>query len=702
MFSFFKRSKSQKSKQKQERKQQQPLQQHDGNALKVVSPGACVSNTLETQLPLPLVQKPADGAYDDDEGGERKLSADRSGEREAKHESVKNKPYSPPTATCFSPSDIIRENGCSLALEDNTGGVIEFADEDTNEEIAERNATINEREQREDLRARRGETSKPTPEQSSSSNQNATPLECAMAKGRNKKRYQQHQGGKNCNQQQQQQGQKQSNLANNVSHHLLPEETKNSDVGIHKVKVENVVPPNVTTAKVTGPTEHVDAAVPKSATKVNHDDHISKEETKVNLVSEEVGFEQKLSCLTTSDVKDNNIEKHEDKNSIGPRSVCDELSLNDHPDPSDVGDDVCVIAENQTACCPPTISQSATSPLPLTNTPVGADVNGSLDGSEPQCPATELHSSAIATPCDIDNDGLHEKTNCSEIVAIEEVPADKEMGQQPSKPSETANNSRRSPHYQHQQLIVQVNQDASRDDTSDDRDIFYEATESLSPQLSPMVVEGDGKAELFAPLKTIISSNQNVSRASPKKRVVFSDQVLINGKPCQEFDLRNIVSVSESTESLPNALNLEQQSYEQVAEYSDDEPMHDECSPSSLVNNNNDNGVKLVLSVGNNEHQPAFNSDKSGISPSVPSFIPNHKLIEFQYDSSDSKVLQNGHPEEEEKSKYQPQTDLLPLVVENVLVGEDIISLPDVVRPTNIEKAAKQPFNTVDKINSEM
>ncbi|XP_055623798.1 uncharacterized protein LOC129767186 isoform X2 [Toxorhynchites rutilus septentrionalis] len=703
MFSFFKRSKSQKSKQKQERKQQPALQQHDGNALKVAPSGACVSNTSETQptpsptevLPPLLVPKSAGGVRDAESGGELR----------ATHKSVKNKPHSPPTATCFSPSDIIRENGCSLALEDNSGGVIEFADEDTDEEITERNA-INERVQREDLRVRRGETSDPTSEQSSSSNQNATPLESAMAKGRNKKRYhqQQHQnqGGKNCTQPQQ--GQKQSNLANNVN--LLHKEKKNSEEKVQKVNVENVIPPTATTVTVTKPTENVNA-VQKSASEVNHDEHISKEETKVNPVGEEVGFEQKLSCL--SDVNGNHIEEREDKNSLGLRSVCDESSLNDHPDPRGDRDGVCVIAENQTACNhPPTTDQpTTTSPLPLTNTAVDADVNELLGGSEPQCPATELYSSAIATPRNIDDDGLHEKIDRREIVASEEVPTDKEMGQQPSKPNEVVNSSRRSPHYHHQQqLILQVIQDAPRDDISDDRDIFYEATESLSPTLSPTTENGD-KTEPFSPLKTIISSSQNASRASPKKRVVFSDQVLINGEPCQEYDLRNTVSVSESAESLPSALNLEQQSYEQVAEYSDDELMHDGCSPGSLVNTNNDNGVNLVLSVGNNEHQHAFNSDNSGISPCVPSFIANQKLIEFQYDHSDPRVLQNGHAEDEEKTKHQSQPvigneDFLPIVVENGLVGEDTISLPDVVQPTSIEKASKQPFNTVDKINSEM
>uniref|UniRef100_A0A1Q3FL54 Putative calponin similarity domain-containing protein n=1 Tax=Culex tarsalis TaxID=7177 RepID=A0A1Q3FL54_CULTA len=199
-----------------------------------------------------------------------------------------------------------------------------------------------------------------------------------------------------------------------------------------------------------------------------------------------------------------------------------------------------------------------------------------------------------------------------------------------------------------------------------------------------------------------------------KKRVVFSEQLIIEGKPLQEFDLCNSSSASSSanssTESLPNALNLEAPSYEEHLVQKSADRMQTESSPGSLVNNNNHkNSVNIVLSVCNDPPH-AFNSDNSGISPSVPppqSVIIETKpnLIEFKYDSSDDSsvtTLQNVHKEaEKEESKRRSQS--LPILSNGpiTLIAEDTISLPDVVQPSNIDKTAK-PFNTVDKLNSEM
>ncbi|XP_065086929.1 interaptin-like isoform X2 [Ochlerotatus camptorhynchus] len=719
MFSFFKRSKNQKSKQK-----------HDASASKVAMPSACVANALETQPTSPIATPMR--LLDQEEGAGNRVdakvrpTAENSGSG-GEGESVKNKQHPPPTAARFSPNDIIRENGRSFDFEDGTGSVIEFADAvETDDEDA-----INECEQREDLKLLplqiRGETNDPNSEQSASYNQNANLFESTMAKGKNKRRYQQQQqqNGKNL---QNQQGQKQAgqNQHPNKDNHLLKTQTD----GI--CEKQNTV----TVEKVTQPAENV-TKVQEINGEVNHSEHISNEEHKVKIVSKDTDSEQRP-CLTAGDVNGNNVEVHEDKNSIVVRSDTNKPSYGDqqHDHSRRPDDGVSVTAEDTT------VITSVTSPFPLTQTVqndlttvVGdAGVNELLksinnDSVPSQCPATELHSSAITISHEI-KDGLRDTINGSETVTSKDGTSDTEMGQQPSKPSEPASNNRRSltPNRQlsstisespqRQLLAVQVKQDASRDDISDDRDVFYEATESLSAVFNPSSLDKSDPAvpcsaiiikpaaqEKSPPPKAIISAHPGEPRVSPKKRVVFSDQLIIDGNPSQEPDSRSDSVSSASTESLPNALNLEPPRYEHVAKNNEEQVHAKSSSYESLVFNNSSNEV---LSVGNSVEQSAFISDKSGISPSVPMIMSKPNLIEFRYDHSEPSAQPNGHLEEEkEKSQLtviNGDKELTTAMIENGtdLIMDEINSLPDVVQPTNIEKATKQPFNTVDKINSEM
>ncbi|XP_062564757.1 uncharacterized protein LOC134227360 isoform X2 [Armigeres subalbatus] len=717
MFSFFKRSKSQKSKQK-----------HDARSSKVAMPNACITSASETQpptipaaTPMRLLVDQNDVVRDRDDA-KVGPTTDNSGSG-GEGASVKNKQHPPPTAACFSPNDIIRENGRSFDFEDGTGSVIEFAD---TTESDDGNA-INEYEQREDHTLPpfqvRGETNLPKSEQSTSHNQYANLLESAMAKGKNKRRYQQqHQNGKNLQHQQghKQTGQNQQTTKGNTfpSEQTCATSEKSREENTEKVKeVINLSDVTAQHAEIVSDTNEIND-------EDNHSEHNSSQEQKVKITTNDPKPEQRP-CLTADDVNGNNVEVHEDINSTVVRSDTNKPSSCDPP-------------EHGVSATPedPTITTSVTSPFPLTQTTnevhavvvneTGVDellksiINDSVSS---QCPAAEEHSSVTSLEI---KDGSRDQTSGSETVTCEDVTSTKEMGQPPSKHSEPASNNRRSltPSRQSSSPVseirprhlstVQPKQDAARDDISDDRDVFYEATESLSPvPNSTPVVNSDPTVPPFAETKptvqekstlpkAIISAHQSEPRVSPKKRVVFSDQLIIDGNCSQESDLRNDDSVSSaSTESLPNALNLEPPRYEHVVKNNDEQVHAESLPPGSFVYNQSANEV---VSADNSVDQSAFNCDNSGISPSVPMIIAKPKLIEFRYDRSNPSAQQNGH-REEEKDKLQPTAiNGDKELIENgtTLIVDEIISLPDVVQPTNIEKANKQPFNAVDKINSEM
>ncbi|XP_055594060.1 uncharacterized protein LOC129745170 isoform X2 [Uranotaenia lowii] len=789
MFSFFKRSKSQKSKQKQNQSQ------HSGgcnnDASKDAVRGACDSSNIATPSAATTLLPPQPAASSSDQDGcilaevvkqttERDVSecGGNDGPTAASNGNVKNNPSSPPTATSIfggSPSDIIRANGRSFDVEDDgTGrGVIEFVDQEGAEEWCEQ-GNANEDESREDtclsqqLQVRE-ETYCPKSEKSASDNQNAIPFECAMAKGKNKRRYQQQQ------QQQQQSGkgnnqhQGQKPQASKGNHHLSLKPELNGKEDLEKVSGPIINSPAIAkTVKNVQPTD----------SKVNRNEHNNSNDVKtVGSDNENVNFIENHpwpSPMVACDVNNvsRNVEDHEVKISLVGNPPTNNKPSNDKTE----NECVSVANQDQTAT-PPAQSVTSSAPSYTQTTPndddtvdeLLNDINGGVSVPENTVlPTAELHSSVASH--EIKEDVPHDWTGSSDPVTNRDNTSIGEMGQQPSKPNINQTSSRRSvtPNRNpqtttNQPIIVQVKQDAPRDDISDDRDIFYEATESLlstssSPVTSPL--DGPDKAVAFeepilhpkkeeSPLKAALINPQHQSepRTSPKKRVVFSEQLIIEGNPPQDLDLCNhlcdsgassgLSSTSASTESLPNALILEAENYEQVVAKNNDEQMHAEFSPTkntldSLVNNIQ-NSVNVLLSVSNQDQQHAFTSDKSGVR--VPSSMiittnpsPN-KLIEFQYDHSSepSDLSDKDKPshklEENEKNDADPPTqpsiaidngdvidhrrkDSSPLIVENSssakLIVEDSISLPDVVQPTPIEKSAKQPFTTVDAINSEM
>ncbi|KAL9702154.1 hypothetical protein quinque_005672 [Culex quinquefasciatus] len=443
-----------------------------------------------------------------------------------------------------------------------------------------------------------------------------------MAKGKNKRRYQ---GGKNVQQQQQQQQQHQGQKQSTKDNHLL-ELKQACNVTAEKINLEGDTKQPVTvvtTNVVTQSAENVVKVHESDDSKVNHGEHNSKpEEPKVKIVNQNTA----APCvLTAGDVNGKNAEDHEDKNSIVPRSetVNNKPSLaEDRETPGDAG-----VSENPT----PSL-QTVTSPIPLTQTDTTLDVVGGnelLNSSlvaEP-CPTAELHSSTDTESHEI-KDGPREPTASSETVTSKHVTSsNEEMGQQPSKPSEPLNNNcRRSitpnrqspptlviqqPPQQQPHLTVPAKiEDAARDDISDDRDVFYEAKESLSPGTPAAATASLDQTE---PLQTAIQAT--TKEASPLKAIIVS----------------------------PNQTEI------------------------------------------------------------IATKPPN--LIEFKYNSSDGSSatkLQNGHHKEAEKEESKRRSQSLPILGnEPTLIAEDTISLPDVVQPSNADKATK-PFNTVDKLNSEM
>ncbi|XP_053683361.1 restin homolog [Sabethes cyaneus] len=715
MFNFFKRSKSQKSKQKL---QLQPSHGH-GDASQQAVPGACVANTLETQRPVVVRSSTVQHVQGGDVASRCKV--DRTGAPNGSGEeggSIKNKQHSSPTAVAssgfISPSDIIHENGCSFGLQDGDNA-IEFVDGE--EEVDE--TVIDEcvqprREHFLPLEAR-GERNDSTFERSTSYNQSANLIECDMAKGRNKRRYQQQQqqqqqqqGGKNSNQQQQGQKQSGQKQTTNKESNLLLKKTEESSGKFDKVdggKLFVIRPENVNPT----PSSKDNKIIPNEA------------RTKVTTAGEDATSKQRP-CLMVGDVNGENVADREDKNSI---VLCSDTNK---PSSDSRVDGANILTGKPTATAPPT----ATSQLPLTQTtnpspPVGvcngagsvvsellSCINSSSSVSS-QCPVGEDLRSSSGTGAAGIKDDLRQSPTSSELVTSKDVTSNKEMGQQPSKTSDSANRSSRrsiTPTQHHQptavlsQLVLPPKNDVFRDDSSDDRDVFYETTESVSTP-SPITTSVDDKTSSPFDSVAVPKDFTGESKINPKKRVVFSDQLVVDGNPSPERDSRKVFA-SE------NALNLDPLIYEPVAK-NNDEHMHAASSPpGSLVNNNLINGVNVVLSVGSEQH--AFNSDRSGISVSVPAtIIAKAKLIDFKYDNSEpiNGGSHNGfHKEEKEAPEAQftliepDSKEATPVIMENgisaELIVEDLISLPDVVQPTSIEKTAKQPFNTVDKINSEM
>uniref|UniRef100_A0A182SII7 Uncharacterized protein n=1 Tax=Anopheles maculatus TaxID=74869 RepID=A0A182SII7_9DIPT len=218
--------------------------------------------------------------------------------------------------------------------------------------------------------------------------------------------------------------------------------------------------------------------------------------------------------------------------------------------------------------------------------------------------------------------------------------------------------------------VVTIVQDAAGDDTSDDRDVFYEATETIVPG-SPNT-QDERRADTSATgtpepiraslvLKLAEPDHRNQRESPQKKQVSF--KLTQNGSDDVEVTSVDSSDVDSDSEERQPAL---QTSDTTTRTYSGNR-----CT---------------AFSESNNPPPPPYGVSAFGCET-------GNNYIEFQYDhsavSGDAKPVADGAVE---KCAVKEQTA-------GVLIEDSVASLPDVVQPSNIEPTT---FSTVEKINSEM
>ncbi|XP_035893336.1 myosin heavy chain, fast skeletal muscle isoform X1 [Anopheles stephensi] len=227
--------------------------------------------------------------------------------------------------------------------------------------------------------------------------------------------------------------------------------------------------------------------------------------------------------------------------------------------------------------------------------------------------------------------------------------------------------------------VVTIVQDAAGDDTSDDRDVFYEATETIAPA-SPSAPDdrradsGTGATGTPEPIRASLVLKlanhpdiQSQQRESPQKKQV-SFKLTQNGS--DDVDVTSVDSSDVDSDS------------EEAQPAIQTPPSPSDTTPYS-------GNRCTAFSESHNSNPPPY-----GVSAFAGEQGNNY--IEFQYDHS----AVPGEPKpskadggEVEKCADKEQT------APGVLIEDSVASLPDVVQPSNIEPTT---FSTVDKINSEM
>ncbi|XP_053669302.1 uncharacterized protein LOC128719699 [Anopheles marshallii] len=239
---------------------------------------------------------------------------------------------------------------------------------------------------------------------------------------------------------------------------------------------------------------------------------------------------------------------------------------------------------------------------------------------------------------------------------------------------------------------VVIVQDAAGDDTSDDRDVFYEAKETLSPVSSGSIAQGERCAD---------------SSATGTPEPIRASLVLKLAEP----DVRNQCQ-RESPQKKQVSFKLTQNGSDDVEVTSVD---------SSDVDSDSEGRSEQVITAPNTRsysgNRTAF-SESNNSNPVKPYGIcaypgeTGNNYIEFQYDHSASdeanpeKLTASGGALDGETQKA-PKVDGGQLQT-GVLIEDSVASLPDVVQPSNIEPLGfstvlpPTSFSTVEKLNSEM
>ncbi|XP_058054042.1 uncharacterized protein LOC131205801 [Anopheles bellator] len=234
--------------------------------------------------------------------------------------------------------------------------------------------------------------------------------------------------------------------------------------------------------------------------------------------------------------------------------------------------------------------------------------------------------------------------------------------------------------------------DAPGDDTSDDRDVFYEATETLSPGL-----DGLGKA---VPSPPSLPASPEPIRASLVLKIAESTVGTI--EPAERL---NGPSVGGDGRKKQVSFRLTQNGSDDVEVTS---PTHDSDSDDRESGTGSDSDQRQDDSEASDRSLPAQSPGPryAGDGQRRNAFSDKRDYIEFQYDNSvpSPDPAGAGHDKKDAQKDMSESTvvvpgtgsggtDLCALIEDSVLP-----SLPDVVRPTSIEPS----FGTVEKLNSDM
>ncbi|KFB47176.1 hypothetical protein ZHAS_00015198 [Anopheles sinensis] len=278
--------------------------------------------------------------------------------------------------------------------------------------------------------------------------------------------------------------------------------------------------------------------------------------------------------------------------------------------------------------------------------------------------------------------------------------------------------------------ITTIERDAAGDDTSDDRDVFYEAKETLSP---PIVAAGEPRFEsgaVVTPGTPEPIRGSLVLKIGPEPTTQQQQQQQpVNATPRRADRHKKQVSfkLTQNGSDDVEVTSVEGSSDEEEDGDSDSERERVLCAvpptstPSEFTNSEFTHNNHTAFSESNNSKPPtAFGICSLGAGEPVAN---QRNYIEFKYDNSaPSDTTASAESETKSPGKdVHEGVDATPAGKErhlvngepqqtsvSVLIEDSVASLPDVVQqPTGIEPHGKiilppTTFSTVEKINSEM
>ncbi|XP_052889863.1 uncharacterized protein LOC128298162 isoform X1 [Anopheles moucheti] len=548
-----------------------------------------------------------------------------------------------------------------------------------------------------------------------SSNPYAPQSESAMAKGKNRRRYQQQQqqqqNQQHAKQQQQQNALKLSlpkgdSSGGQDAHHLSNRTNTINIVTVEPIKVrETIVERHPGNGETVSNLPNGDVTISDGDTPTRTDEPLAKTHTNddvgVALVSPNACAPSATpGTNTTAPNVANNVSAERQLLNIKNISPTTNSDRHEHHEPASAG-----------AQCTTT---AATVPVCVPDRALGPSEQTILLTADSSKPVANLNISEVT---DVTS---RNSARVEELVPERPTPTIQEMGQQPSR----AGSEQRTPTIARSKstspplppprtnprsgsvlpvldleaaaarhggggttTTVVIVQDAAGDDTSDDRDVFYEAKETLSPVSSGAVAQGDSsatgtpepiRASLVLKLAEPDVHRNQCQRESPQKKQV-SFKLTQNGSDDVEVTSVDSSDVDSDSEERSG----------QVITIAPDTRTYG-GNRTAFSESNNSNPVKSYGIAGE----------------------PGNNYIEFQYDHSAS---EEANPEKlttsvgalDGETQNEPKMDGGQLQT-GVLIEDSVASLPDVVQPSNIEPLGfstvlpPTSFSTVEKLNSEM